>query len=181
MTAEEPSGDLVARAVSGDRDAFAALIRRNQAMVYSLAWHSLGDEGVAEELAQDVFLELHRALPTLESEAHVTNWLRRVTVHRCIDQARRRKAKPQVALDEVSEPVAESGGDQDFFLRDRLKKLMAAMPERSRSLLVLRYQEDMEPTEIAGVLGIPVNTVKSQLHRSLAMLRDKLQRTRVGV
>lgn len=181
MKADE-TGDLVPRAVAGDRDAFAALIRRNQGMVYSLAWHSLGDEGVAEELAQDVFLELHRALPSLESELHVTNWLRRVTMHRCIDQARRRKSRPQVSLDEVSEPVAAESGDTDLYLQDRLRKLMSSLPERARSVLVLRYQEDMEPTEIAGVLGIPVNTVKSQLHRSLAMLRDKLQRTvRVGL
>ena len=178
--ADEQVGDLTAKAASGDREAFGALIRRNQAMVYSLAWHSLGDEGLAEELAQDVFLELHRNLPGLESEAHVTNWLRRVTMNRCIDQARRRKSRPQVALDDVSEPAAESAAGPDFYLRDRLQRLMAAMPERARSVLLLRYQEDMEPTEIAGVLGLPVNTVKSQLHRSLAMLRDKLQRTRVS-
>ncbi|MDZ4802207.1 MAG: sigma-70 family RNA polymerase sigma factor [Bryobacteraceae bacterium] len=177
--ADEQVGDVTAKAASGDRDAFAALIRRNQAMVYSLAWHSLGDEGLAEELSQDVFLELHRALPGLESEAHVTNWLRRVTMHRCIDQARRRKSRPQVALDDVSEPAAESAGNPDFYLRSRLQTLIGSMPERARSVLLLRYQEDMEPTEIAGVLGLPVNTVKSQLHRSLAMLRDKLQRTRV--
>jgi RNA polymerase sigma-70 factor (ECF subfamily) len=179
----DDADDLVAQAVAGDRDAFGTLIRRNQGMVYSLAWHSLGDEGVAEDLAQEVFLELHRALPSLESEAHVTNWLRRVTMHRCIDQARRRKSRPQVALDDVSEPAStDSGGEEDFYLRERLRKVMASLPEKARSMLVLRYQEDLEPTEIAGVLGMPVNTVKSQLHRSLAMLREKMQRTvRVGL
>lgn len=176
----ESSADdqTVRRAVSGDRDAFADLVRCHQSMVFSLCWHFLRDESRAEELAQEVFLELHRALPSLESAAHVTNWLRKVTSHRCIDAARRQKRQPRLGLDYIAEPAVAPVA-RDPFLSERLRRLTATLPERARAVLLLRYQEDLEPAEIAQTLGMPVNTVKSHLQRSLNVLRGKLDRTRV--
>src|SRR5436305_9765349 len=78
-------------AAAGDRDAFAQLVAVHKAMVFSIASNFIQNEAIAEELAQEVFFELYRALPSLDSGAHVTNWLRRVTAHRSIDQARREK------------------------------------------------------------------------------------------
>jgi len=171
----------VERAAAGDRDAFGALVRQHQSLVFSLAWNSLRNTAAAEELAQDVFLELYHAMPNLESNAHVANWLRRVTIHRCIDQARRDRRRPRVALDEIPEPMSASNPENrgDPYLTERLRVLTASLPARARAVLLLRYQEELDPPEIAEVLRIPLNTVKSQLHRSLALLRDKLQRTRV--
>src|SRR5690349_21129877 len=105
MIVDLASERLVRQAAAGDRDSFAAIVRQHQSLVFGLAWNFLHDEAAAEELAQEVFLELHKALPTLASDAHVTNWLRRVTTHRCIDYTRYRRSRPQVALDEVAEPV----------------------------------------------------------------------------
>jgi RNA polymerase sigma-70 factor (ECF subfamily) len=169
---------VVSEPAAVSRDAFAAVVRKNQAMVYGLACHFLHDRAVAEELAQEVFLELYSALPALESDAHVTNWLRRVATHRCIDYARRARSRPQVPLEDVAEPASPSA-PADPLLLDRLRKLTASLPERARAVLLLRYQEDMEPSEIAATLNMPVNTVKSHLQRSLAMLREKLERTGV--
>ena len=76
-------------------DRFAELVHRHQAMVFSMALAHLRNRAIAEDIAQEVFMELYRRLPSLESDAHVTNWLRRVTVHRLIDQAREWKRKPQ--------------------------------------------------------------------------------------
>ena len=168
------------KATTGDRDAFAALVRQHQSMVYSLAFHFLRDEATAEELAQEVFLELHRNLSSLDSADHATNWLRRVTAHRCIDQTRRDRNRPRVALEAISEPAAVAH-ESDFLLSDKLRKLTASLPAKARAVLLLRYQEDMEPTEIARELEMPINTVKSHLQRSLAMLRSKLERTRVSL
>jgi RNA polymerase sigma-70 factor, ECF subfamily len=166
---------------NGNRDAFASLVRQHQGMVYSLALHFLRNEGQAEELAQEVFLELHRSLPSLESADHVTNWLRRVTSHRCIDQSRRDRNRPRLTLDDIAEPAASPRREDDFFLSEKLRKLTASLPEKARTVLLLRYQEDMEPAEIARTLDIPLNTVKSHLQRSLAMLRGKLERVRVSL
>jgi RNA polymerase sigma-70 factor, ECF subfamily len=153
---------------------FADLVRAHQGMVFSIAYHFLHDRAVAEEIAQDVFLQLYRHLASLESEAHVTRWLCKVTGHRCIDYARRRR--PDLALDEIPEPVSEPGPG-DPILAHRVRRMVASLPPKARIVVVLRYQEDLEPEEIAGVLGWRLNTVKSQLQRSLKMLREKFGRT----
>jgi RNA polymerase sigma-70 factor (ECF subfamily) len=156
---------------SGD---FAALVRQQQGMVFSIALHFLRDRQAAEEIAQDVFLHLHRHLDSMKSPEHVTFWLRKVTSHRCIDFARRRKWS-QVSLDDVPELPAASTA-RDPLLQRKLRQLVASLPETARAVVILRYQEDLTPTEIAEVLTMPVATVKSHLQRSLAMLREKVVR-----
>ena len=153
---------------------FADLVRRHQSMVFSIARHFLADRPAAEELAQDVFMQLHASLPTLKSEEHVTFWLRKVTAHRCIDYKRRRTL-PQVSLEDAPEPSAQTRSS-DPFLSQRLRQLVASLPEKPRMIMILRYQEDLSPEEIAEMLTIPLGTVKSQLQRSLAILRQKVTR-----
>ncbi len=165
----------LSRAVSGDEAAFAALVREHQAMVFSLAVHCLGDRALAEELAQDVFLQLYRHLREIESPAHLKFWLRRVTANRVIDVTRRRKWWPRFGLDEIPEPI-QAEATSDPMLDQRLQRLVESLPERQRAVVVLRYQEDMDPAEIAAALDMPVATVKSYLHRALGMLRKKLGR-----
>src|SRR5258707_9599079 len=75
---------------------FRGLVEQHQSMVFSIALRILGDRGAAEEVAQDVFVELHRSLGRLESEEHVLFWLRRVAVHRATDHLRRRSLRPEV-------------------------------------------------------------------------------------
>jgi len=153
---------------------FAEIVHRHQSMVYSIALHFLADRSAAEELAQDVFLQLHSNLDALKSEEHMIFWLRKVTSHRCIDHKRRRHL-PQLSLDEAPEPVAPTRSD-DPFLANRLRRLLTSLPEKARIVMILRYQEDMNPEEIGDALGMPVATVKSHLQRSLALLREKLMR-----
>jgi RNA polymerase sigma-70 factor, ECF subfamily len=155
---------------------FAGLVRQHQAMVFSISWHILRDRAVAEELAQDVFLSLHQHLHTLESAEHVVFWLRKVTSNRALDVLRRRQRRPMVSLENAPEPVAVSSPG-DPMLGAALRKLVVALPEKARAIVVLRYQEDLDPAEIARVLDIPVGTVKSQLQRALALLREKMSRT----
>lgn len=145
-------------------------------MVFGLAYHFLRDRGLAEELAQEVFLELYRCLGTIDSPAHLVFWLRKVAVRRCIDQTRRRAFWPKLRLDDVPEPAAKSS-EADPMLSRALARLVASLPEKPRLVVILRYQEDLEPAEIAQLLEMPVATVKSHLHRSLDVLRDKLART----
>jgi len=154
---------------------FADLVRRHQSMVFSIALHFLTDRSAAEELAQDVFLELHANLPTLKSEDHVRFWLHKVTAHRCIDYKRRRRL-PQVSLEDVAEPSAPAPAGDPIFER-KLRHVIASLPEKARLIMILRYQEDLGPKDIAEVLSVPVATVKSYLQRSLALLREKLSRS----
>lgn len=158
---------------------FSELVREHRSMVFSVAYHFLHDRDLAEEVAQDVFLSLHRNLGSLESAAHAGHWLRKVAVQRSIDAARRRTRRPQIALEDIAEPsVRPSPGDP--LLGELLRKLIVTLPEGPRMAMVLRYQEDLDPAEIAEVMGIPLGTVKSHIQRSLALLREKLARRGVG-
>ncbi|MGA2116766.1 MAG: RNA polymerase sigma factor [Bryobacteraceae bacterium] len=158
---------------------FNGLVREHQAMVYSVAWHFLRDRPLAEEVAQDVFFSLHRNLRSIESPRHAVAWLRKVAVQRAIDAGRRRKRLPCIGLEEVPEP-ASFDARYDPWLGESLRRIVASLPETQRMAVILRYQEEMEPAEIAALLKMPLATVKSHLHRALGLLREKLERRGIG-
>ena len=154
---------------------FAEIVHEYQSMVYSIGWHLIGNRAVAEELAQDVFLKLHQCWATIESRAHAANWLRRAMTQRAIDHSRRARLRPRIGLDQAPEP-SRPAHDSDPLLSSRLESLIALLPERSRAIVVLRFQEEMDPAEIAGTLGLSVGAVKSNLHRSLTWMRARMER-----
>lgn len=163
-----------------DETRFAAIVREHQAMVFSIALHVVGRRDLAEELAQDVFVQLYQRIHTIQSPAHLKFWLRKTAAHRAIDCARREPGARWVSLDGTGEPAGRSLGE-DPFAKERLQRLLSSLAPKARMMVVLRYQEEMEPREIAEVLNMPVNTVKSSLHRSLAILRAKFPKTLEGM
>jgi RNA polymerase sigma-70 factor (ECF subfamily) len=159
------------------RPDFEALVDQHQSMVFSIAWRMTGDHGLAEEVAQDVLLELDRHLPRLSSADHVRFWLRQVTMHRSADALRRKSAREPgwdagfwVELEEWHGLVDSDG---ETALAARIEELLATLPESQRAALILRYQEDLSPEEIAATLKSPLATVKSHLQRGLKLLRVK--------
>jgi RNA polymerase sigma-70 factor (ECF subfamily) len=167
---------LLTRALGGERAAFAALVLGHQRAVYSLALRMLGDRHAAEDLAQDVFLQLYRNLAAVSSEGHLRFWLRKVTMHRAIDRLRREPRHEVTALADAELPASEAPA-ADPILDRRLRQLLAELPPAARAVLLLRYQEDLDPVDIARTLRMPVNTVKSHLKRSLAELRERITST----
>ncbi len=167
--------ELLGRAVQGDTRAFSDIVHRHQRMVFSIAWHFFHDPALAEDLSQDVFLHLYQNLGALESEAHLLFWLRQVTTRKCIDHARTTDPRRNLCLDDVGEFAAPAAA-ADVLESDRLRRFVAALPERFRAIVILRFQEDMAPAEIAKVLACPLNTVKSRLHRALKLLRQRLEK-----
>ena len=155
--------------------AFAIAVETHKAMVYSIAWQFLRDRVAADELAQDVFLQLHKSWSRIESPSHLTFWLRKVATHRAIDAARKRKAQAESSLEETDEPTVLERV-HDSFLSSYLQRMVASLPEKQRSVIVLRYQEEMELEEIAKVLDMNVSTVKTQISRALDLLRGKVSR-----
>jgi RNA polymerase sigma-70 factor, ECF subfamily len=161
-----------AAARDGDADAFVRLVRHHQARIFSLALRLTGRREDAEELAQDTFLGLHGQLRQLESAQHARHWVSRTVTHRAIDLLRRRARRPQsVSVDHLllAVPVEDDSGDP--LLHRTLRALLLRLPEIPRAVLVLRFQEDLDPLDIAATLELPVNTVKSHLRRSLDWLR----------
>lgn len=164
---------LLDTARHGDLDAFEALVRRHQRRVYSLAWHAVRDQMLAEEIAQDVFMQLHGALGRIESAAHLGAWLRRTTTHRVIDTLRARR--PSRSLEEIAEPRVPHGAGDPLAER-RVHRALQRLAPRARLIVMLRYMDDLAPTEIADTLDMSLNTVKSHLRRGLSVLRARLQR-----
>jgi RNA polymerase sigma-70 factor (ECF subfamily) len=152
---------------------FAEVVEMHQSMVFSIAWHFLRDQSAAEELAQDVFLQLHRSWASMKSAEHIVFWLRKVTSNRCIDVVRRRKLRHETSLEEAAEPTSLER-IQDPLLSAYLGRMVASLPEKQRMLVVLRYQEGMELEEIANALSMNVSTVKTQISRALDLLKAKM-------
>ncbi len=171
--------DLLADAQGGSEWAFAQLVRAHEGSVYSLALRALRNASEAEELAQDVFLQLYLDLHRIETMDHLRYWLRRTASHRVIDRVRQRERRPASIglVDEACVAPAEGvsvPAEHDPLLARRLERLLSELPGAPRLVLILRYQEDLDPIEIARALDISVNTVKSHLKRSLARLRAEL-------
>jgi RNA polymerase sigma-70 factor (ECF subfamily) len=146
-------------------------------MVYSLAARMTGDAGLAEELTQDVFLELDRNRGRMQGEEHIRRWLRQVAMHRAVDAMRRRDHREPgwdqnrwVSLDAWQE-TAEAGAGGRIRLSVQVERWLLQLPQQQRTALLLRYQEELTPEEIAEAVGAPVATVKSQLQRGLKALR----------
>jgi len=152
---------------------FEQLVDEHQSMVFSLAWRMTGDRGLAEEVAQDVFLELDRHMERIESPEHALNWLRRVAMSRSADALRRRRVRGVDLWVEIEDKHGAPVEERQSPLETRLEQLLSTLPEAQRAALVLRYQEDMTPEEIAAAVETPVATVKSNLHRGLKLLRAK--------
>jgi RNA polymerase sigma-70 factor (ECF subfamily) len=151
---------------------FEQVVREHQAWVFSLALRFLRDRGQAEEVAQDVFIRLYQHGGEIESAEHLRHWLRQVTVRRAVDVWRARRRRPELVLLEAPVPCrAPSPGD--VLLQAQLRELVGRLPAASRLVMVLRYQEGLQPREIARTLSIPVNTVKSRINRSVSWLRAR--------
>lgn len=153
---------------------FEELLDKNKAMVYSVFWNALRNRSVAEELMQEVFLGLHQHMAQMESAEHAKNWLRRTAANRAIDELRRLRYRRGPSLEEVAEP-AQDAAEIDPLLGAELRRQLERLPAEARVLTILRYQEDMQPMEIAEKLSLPVNTVKSRLHRALQLLRGRME------
>jgi RNA polymerase sigma-70 factor (ECF subfamily) len=164
----------LARARRGDATALAALIRAHQRSVYSLALRMLGAKDSAEDLTQDVFMQMSGNLKSIESNRHLGFWLRKVAANRAIDEIRRRSRAETRPLEEAEHMFSTEEGE-DPLLQRHLLELLNGLSAPARAVLLLKFQEDLDPTDIARMLDMPINTVKSHLKRSLDVLREKIR------
>jgi RNA polymerase sigma-70 factor (ECF subfamily) len=151
---------------------FELVVHEQQGLVYSIAYNFFRNAAVAEEVAQDVFLQLYEKRKDVDSGPHCLAWLRRTTIHRCIDVRRRSSVRYEIQLEHLPEVAADCRED-DPLLLDKLGRLIASLPEKPRAVLILRYGEDLDPEEIGKTLRMPVRTVWSHLQRATAFIREK--------
>lgn len=174
LNVRQPMPDgLLERARAGDTGAFAELVRTHQRSVFSIGWRMLNRRDAAEDLAQDVFLQLYRKLDHIESLEHLGFWLRRVAANLAIDWLRR---LPHMATQplEAGAEIAAPQREEDPLMSRELDKLLGELTPSARAVMLLRYQEDLDVAEVGAALDMPVNTVKSHIKRSLTQLRSRM-------
>lgn len=177
LTSAEQDRLLVQAALGGDQLAFAELVTRYQSAVYNLAYRMLGDPTDAEDAAQEVFVRAWNQLRTFQIERRFSTWLLSIASHHCIDMLRRRK--PTAPLDDVALYVQSNEPEPDELAlrneqREIVQKLLNTLPDKYRSVTVLRYYNDLSYDEIARATGLTESAVKTQLHRARRMLAERL-------
>jgi RNA polymerase sigma-70 factor (ECF subfamily) len=166
--------DLVRRYLSGDRAAFAALVERHERRVYNLALRMTGREEDARDATQDAFLTVLRKLSSFRGEAAFTTWLHRVTVNACYDLLRKRQRAPLLERGDgglpAMEPPPAPDPAEDSSLSLDVQQALMQVPEDFRAVMILHDVHDLRQEEVAEILGVPVGTVKSRLHRGRVAL-----------
>lgn len=168
---------LVDRCRSGDDSAFAELVDRYKDLVYGLIYRMIADRGAVDDLAQEVFLKVHRGLPYFRGEARLSTWIFRIVQNVCAQS--RSSRKPEVPLETDGPPRPELGVEdaafRDVELRDRLQKAMEQLPPNYRMLVAAHYLSGVQYEALAEALGIPLGTVKTHLYRAKRQLRELLE------
>ncbi|EFO81546.1 ECF subfamily RNA polymerase sigma-24 factor [Oscillochloris trichoides DG-6] len=175
----EPSRQLITFAQQGDSAALTQLVISQQQYVYSIAMSVLKNPEDAADLTQEAFIRLFRALPQYNGESRFTTWLYRLVVNLCRDELRRRGRQVPITppMDEEEEHDQIAGvADTDRWsdpaqaldsheLRDQVRRALDQLEAHYRLVLTLYYFEDMKYTDIAVILDLPLNTVKSHIRR----------------
>jgi RNA polymerase sigma-70 factor, ECF subfamily len=168
---------LVERCRSGDERAFQDLVDTYKGLVFALIARTVQDSSRAEDLAQEVFLRIHRGLPYFRGEARLSTWIYRIVVNVCLHDDTRPAAVP--LDDDGARPgVQASATDRQFTdleVRDRLEKAIARLPPNYRLLVAAHYLNGVQYEDLAEALQLPLGTVKTQLHRAKRQLRRLLE------
>jgi RNA polymerase sigma-70 factor (ECF subfamily) len=178
----QSDSQLVARAQSGDQQAFAEVVRRYSAMVFRLAVSILGRECIpeAEDVAQEVFLKVHHAIESFRGEAEFSSWIYRITFNQAVNlKARVRFRRPHADEAVLYQAVSPGPGpyrQAETAQRDQaLAECIQALPEIYQSALRLYYWLGAGVGDVAKLLGVPENTAKSYLHRARQLLHSMLK------
>jgi RNA polymerase sigma-70 factor, ECF subfamily len=168
--------ELVERCRSGDEGAFQELVDRHKDLVFALIARTVQDRSRAEDLAQDVFLRIHRGLPYFRGEARLSTWIYRIVANVCLQDHGR--APRTSTIDDERTARAVSVADRQFTdleVRDRLEKAIARLPANYRLLIAAHYLRGVRYEELAEALQLPLGTVKTQLYRAKQQLRRLLE------
>jgi len=166
--------DLVVRAQQGDREAFAGLVNLTSDRMYAIAVRVLRDSDLAEDALQSALLTAWRQLPNLRDPDRYEAWVRKVLVHACYAEARRRRAwSANVRVLPVDGPV---GPDEIVSVddRDTLDRAFRRLSVEQRAVFVLHHHQGLPLVEIAETLGIPAGTARSRLHHATRVLRGAI-------
>src|SRR5215510_786976 len=176
---QSDEGDLIERCRGGHDDAaFTELVDRYKDLVYGLIHRLSRDRSQADDLAQEVFLKVHRGLPYFRGDARLATWIYRIVFNVC-SQERARRRPVELPLDPGGDrrpidPGAVDASFGDLELRDRLEQAMAGLPDNYRFLVAAHYLRGVQYEALAEALDIPIGTVKTHLYRAKRLLRQRM-------
>jgi RNA polymerase sigma-70 factor (ECF subfamily) len=181
---------LMIRFQGGDRAAFAFLVRRHKMPLYNFALRHVRNAPAAEDVVQEAFVRVIQSAADFKHEARFSTWLYTITRNLCIDQLRKRALRRHPSLDEPKpgkEPEAPSLGEQtadgranveravvSVEIRERVLIAVELLPDEQREVFLMREVSNLPFKEIAEVVGVPENTVKSRMRYALERLQDAL-------
>jgi RNA polymerase sigma-70 factor, ECF subfamily len=185
---QDPDASLMLRVKRGDMAAFEALVEKYKQPVTNLAWRTLGDPDEAEDLAQNVFIQVYRSAARYEASAKFTTWLFTIARNLCLNEIRRRSRHPSEPL----EPAVETDDTPQRQYEDpkttvppeallqtelaqQIEKALAGLPENQRTAILLFREDDMSYETIAKILGTSLSATKSLIHRGRETLKQKLK------
>ena len=183
---ENQNGKLLMAAKAGDEHAFASLVRAYQDKVYSLAYYMTKNHHDAEDVAQEVFLKIWRALPSYRGEHEPDAWIMKIAKNACYDFLKsRRQVEPlerEIDGEVVERPLADPDPDSNppaaavtAERRDEVAKALLRLPPEQREILTLKYVQGLSYEQICEVLSIGMGTVKSKLWRAKQALKNILK------
>jgi RNA polymerase sigma-70 factor (ECF subfamily) len=164
----------------GDTEAFATLVERHQRTIFNLLYRMLGDYDDAAEVAQEAFLSAYRSIKSFRGDSSFSTWLYRIAVNHA--NTRRKslaQSQQRSALMESLEPVGAGGPDpaaamERKELRERVQAALNGLEAEDATIILLRDLQDVPYETVADMLGIPIGTVKSRLHRARRALKARL-------
>jgi RNA polymerase sigma-70 factor (ECF subfamily) len=187
---EPTDEDLVVGVLAGDESAYGRLVTRYRDYVYTIAVRIVGDESDAEDVAQETFVRAYRALPKFRGDSKFSSWLYRIATNRALTHLKRRRrrgsvvdvdAGPHVEAEAGRSEVGESPGPDELVIGEEFRRQVRAavlrLPEQYRVVVTLFYLEERSYKEVAAILGIPMGTLKTHLHRARALLRESMKGT----
>jgi RNA polymerase sigma-70 factor (ECF subfamily) len=173
--------DLVARCLAGHEEAGALLIERHARMVGTVIWRAIGNAPEVDDLAQETFLRVFRALPYYDGRARLSTWIYTIAHRVAIDHLRRRRRNVEepFAADGTADdrlPSADTRDPEAILAREELehviREALARLPEKYRLPLVYAAIDGLDYATIAAMLGIPIGTVKTLIFRAKRLIRE---------
>jgi RNA polymerase sigma-70 factor (ECF subfamily) len=178
MSERKTDALIIEACKQGDRDAFRELFEAHKDRVYTIAFHYSGDEAMAHDVTQQVFLKLFTSINQFHENSQFTTWLYRIVANACTDEHRKRRRfvpfSPEI---EVKSMVGRGSQEEAYQRRqvaDSVRGAIAELTPKLRLPILLKYVEGLSYDEIAESLGVSIGTVSSRLNRGHKMLARKL-------